>query len=166
MLCEACGEYDANVHLTHVVNGVARSIDLCEECAARGGLNVDLPLPLADMLVGVDEDEGAAHKKCSLCQMALIDFRKSSRLGCPVCYETFSSELKPLLSEMQKGTHHSGKVPVYVSTNIESGRQLAAFNKELAAAIAAENYEEAARLRDAIRLQGRGASELKDETQT
>jgi protein arginine kinase activator len=75
------------------------------------------------------------------------DFKKTSRLGCPACYEAFSEELAPLLGAMQKGTQHAGKVPASekVTTEIEG------LKKALERAVAAQDFEEAAKLRDRVR---------------
>ena len=116
MLCQSCGQFEANVHLTHVVDDASREVHLCEECAAKNGIKVDSPMSLTDILVGLGEFDSAndetAHKTCPLCGLTLGDFRKSSQIGCPVCYETFRAELSQLLAGVHKGDQHLGKVPV------------------------------------------------------
>jgi len=81
--------------------------------------------------------------------MRRSDFKKTSRLGCPACYEAFAEELTPLLAAVHKGTHHIGKVPAGAAH--DSPAEIVALQKQLNEAVAGERYEEAARLRDVIR---------------
>ena len=39
MLCQNCGENEANVKYTQVINGVKKQMNLCENCANRLGIN-------------------------------------------------------------------------------------------------------------------------------
>ena len=148
MLCENCGEREANVHLSHVVNDAAREAHLCEECAAKSGLNIQGPLSLAGVLFDLGATatgEGEAREKsCAFC------FRKGSLLGCPVCYESFGPELNPILADMHRGSRHVGKTPASFAGEQAEDPATAALQNELQTAISAENYEEAARLRDRI----------------
>ena len=153
MLCESCGEYDANVHLTHVVNGVAREIHVCEECAAKHGIHVQGAMSLTDLLMGIDSletEEQGPEKTCPFCKLALSELKKTSRLGCAVCYEVFSAELKTLLYNMQSGTKHVGKTP-FGPAPAAAGPLVADLERKLEDAIAREDYETAAGLRDEIR---------------
>ena len=60
-------------------------------------------------------------------------------------------ELKPLLEAMHKGNQHVGKVPAHKAAKAGLLPSLAGLRQKLEAAIAAEQYEEAASLRDQIR---------------
>ena len=47
MLCENCGENEANVKYTQIVNGVKKEMILCEECAREKGItNMDFNMPI------------------------------------------------------------------------------------------------------------------------
>ncbi|MEI6972486.1 MAG: UvrB/UvrC motif-containing protein [bacterium] len=155
MQCEACGEYEANVHLTHVVNGTSREINLCEGCAAKHGINVNGAMSLTDILVGLGaleevEDAGSV-KACPSCHLTLGELRKGARMGCASCYEVFGAELKPMLADMQKGTKHAGKVPVAEVPVAARDVRLEAMQRELEEAVSKEDFETAARIRDEIR---------------
>ena len=39
MLCENCGENEANVKYTQIINGVKKQMNLCEHCAEKLGIN-------------------------------------------------------------------------------------------------------------------------------
>jgi len=56
-----------------------------------------------------------------------------------------------LLKTMHKGTRHVGKVPESLRQSRDQTERLKQLNKRLAKAIATENFEEAAVLRDEIK---------------
>ena len=155
MLCDVCGEQEAVVHLTQVVNDEIKEIHLCEDCAAESGLDLHSQISLTDVLLGVggkkDADQEVSAKICSVCHMPFSDFKKTSLLGCQACYKAFSAELEPLLEAIQKGKQHVGKIPTKMSAEKSAGSSIAVLKNALDAAIASENYEEAARIRDKIK---------------
>ena len=92
--------------------------------------------------------------KCARCGFTQADFKKSGRLGCPECYKTFSEGLGGLLKTMHKGTRHVGKAPEALRASRDTADKLKTLQKKLAKAIEAENFEEAAQLRDEIKHLG------------
>ncbi len=154
MLCDVCGDKEATIHLTQVVDEEVKKIRLCEECAAESGLDVNSPLSLTDVLLGLgaqkESDPEVINKTCPACHMRFSDFKKTSRLGCQACYVTFAKELTPLLEAMHKGRQHVGKVPAKSSCKARTPSSLLALKSALQAAVVSENYEEAARIRDQI----------------
>lgn len=161
MRCDYCGEDDAIVHLTQLLNGEMKKYHLCKDCAAKHGINVDDPISLADLLFKSEQAEQAPPEKgeprCAQCHMRLSDFKKTSRLGCPACYDAFAAELAPLLAGLHKHSLHGGKVPDGIRLEQDMQERTAALSRKLKAAIAAEHFEEAARLRDELK-QVRGDS--------
>ena len=77
--------------------------------------------------------------------------RKPGRLGCPECYQTFAEPLEGLLKTMHKGTRHVGKVPESLRQSRDLSDRLKHLQKKLTKAIEAEDFEEAAILRDEIK---------------
>lgn len=154
MMCEICGKKVATVHWTEMVNDAVKKMHLCEACAAAKGLDVNNPAAFSDVLLGLGAQKAPAAKErdvaCALCHMRISDFKKTSRLGCQACYETFAEELKPLLEAMHKGNQHVGKTPANSPAKTETPPSPAFLRRKLEMAIAAEQYEEAARLRDQI----------------
>lgn len=158
MLCMLCQKKEARVHLTDVKNGKVRKVDLCEECAKAKGVDDPAGFALADLLLGLGAGEEltagspeGAEPACPSCGLTQSDFKKAGRLGCPTCYETFAEGLAGMLKTMHKGTRHVGKVPCGLKLGREVQERLQSLQRSLEAAIAVENYEEAARLRDAIK---------------
>lgn len=150
MLCEMCRKNDATVHFKQAVNGKSSEMHLCESCARSSGSDGQSPLPLSDILFGVEvhgEVPSMEDTSCPACHLRRSDFAKTSRLGCPACYETFREDLEPMLREAHIGTRHRGKAPA--KNRLVAG--LTSARKEMDRAISRQDYEEAAKLRDSIR---------------
>ena len=177
MICNLCSKNEATVHLTEVINNETRELHLCEGCAREKGAEAmeqfagdagDLTGGLAELLAGLADlgtklPGGAAVQgiRCPQCGLTYEDFKKSGRLGCGACYEAYRKVLGPLLKKIHGSTGHSGLVPPPVpSPAAAAGAKTAAavapelpkLREQLKAAIQAESFEEAARLRDRIRL--------------
>ncbi len=160
MVCNVCKQAEAKVHLTQIVDGVTKKVDLCEACSKAKGVDDPTGFALADLLLGL----GAAQEAppvaaedspqivCPQCGFSHADFKKSGRLGCAECYQTFAEGLESLLKPMHKGTRHVGKVPRAMKQNRDMAVQLKALHQKLDKAIADENFEEAAVLRDEIKM--------------
>jgi protein arginine kinase activator len=160
MKCEMCHTNEATIHLTQVVDGVVKKVHLCEECAAANGFDIHSPMSITDILMGMTGQPetplvkpiagGKSEKACPVCHLRQADFKKSGRLGCPACYEAFADQLMPLLKVMHRHEQHKGKVPACEQTAMRTSVEVEQLQQQLQEAIEAENYEEAARLRDMI----------------
>jgi len=158
MLCEACKQTHATVHLTEIVNDQMTELHLCEVCANQKGSQVESHFGLADLLSGLadfgkaQEPEEIATKACPSCGMTYDDFRKVGRLGCAECYATFKRSLGSLLKRIHGSPLHLGKSPVrLLRSSRDSKMELLDLKRKLEGAIDQEEFEEAARLRDQIR---------------
>jgi protein arginine kinase activator len=89
--------------------------------------------------------------ECPSCGCSKEAFERTGRFGCPDCYRTFGPFLPGLLAKMHKGTRHVGKIPARSLSPEVLGGRIDSLSGELDQAVRAENYEEAARLRDEIR---------------
>lgn len=160
MQCQVCNKYDATIHLTEINDGVRSEIHLCERCAAEQGVAVKSQVPLNELLSnllaaqpGDDEllDPSAKIGACPRCGLTLDQFRKEAILGCPNDYEVFGKALLPLIAKAHDGqTSHCGKVPSRAGKTTKQQIILSNLQKRLEAAVRAEDYEQAAKLRDKI----------------
>ena len=154
MFCQICGKKEATVHLTQMLNDEVRKMHLCEKCAAASGIDVNVPASMSNFLLGLGTSKKTrtetANLVCPHCGMHFADFKKLSRLGCQSCYATFVEELEPLLNGMHKGTRHLGKKPAHHAGAVNVPSSMASLKKALDDAVHAENYEEAAHIRDQI----------------
>ncbi|EPZ45891.1 UvrB/UvrC motif-containing protein [Alicyclobacillus acidoterrestris] len=172
MLCERCHERAATVHVTKIVNGEKTGYHLCEQCAKEQG-EIMNPFvagnafdfnKLLSGLLNMESSPGYTptqvnQLRCSTCGMTYNQFTQLGRFGCPDCYDNFASRLEPLLRRIQTGNSHSGKVPTKSGEKIQQQRRLEALRRELQQAVAEENFERAAELRDEIRTLEQNAGE-------
>ena len=110
---------------------------------------------LADLLLGIgaaeEIEKGATTQKCPVCGYTQADFKKTGRLGCSTCYTTFAEGLNTLLKAMHKGTEHVGKLPQRAQRALALNDRMRTLTENLEKAVAEENYETAASLRDQIK---------------
>lgn len=153
MKCDLCDK-EAVVHLTQVVNGEMKEVHLCEEHAKSQGIDVNSPISITDILMGLGEAKQSGTDTLSLacprCGMARDEFRKTGRLGCPDCYKTFMAELAVAVKAMHHSSQHVGKIPGREGAQTRARSQIARLQKTLDTAIAREDYETAAQIRDQI----------------
>ena len=154
--CQFC-DNPATVELTEMVKRKKRVMYLCEACAQKHNLTTDSPAPhinlkaLLGLFIGASAGaEAAAPPKCPGCGLSYPEFKSVGRLGCPDDYDAFRELLEPLLERIHRGTTHAGKVPAAKRKQVRAA-EVRALTVRMAAAAKAENYEEAARLRDLIR---------------
>jgi protein arginine kinase activator len=155
MLCDVCKCNDATVFLTQILEGKMQKVNLCDACSKEKGVQDPTGFALADLLLGIgaaeEIEKGSTTQKCPVCGFTQADFKKTGRLGCSVCYRTFEEGLGALLKAMHKGTEHVGKLPQRAYREIELSDKMRALNDDLKKAVAEENYETAASLRDQIK---------------
>jgi protein arginine kinase activator len=155
MLCDVCKCNDATVFLTQILEGKMQKVNLCDACSKEKGVQDPTGFALADLLLGIgaaeEIEKGASTEKCPVCGYTQADFKKTGRLGCSTCYQTFLEGLTTLLKAMHKGTEHVGKLPQNAHRNLELSDKMKSLTADLEKAVAEENYETAADLRDQIR---------------
>ena len=157
MMCCVCKEREAKVHLTQIAGDKMQKLDLCEECAKSKGVNDPTGFSLADLLLGLgasqemEQATGGAELRCPHCGFSQADFKKAGRLGCSECYVTFSEGLESLLKSMHKGTRHAGKAPHALQKTRDLSEKLKSLQRKLEKAVADEDFEEAAVVRDEIK---------------
>jgi protein arginine kinase activator len=194
--CDRC-DNEATVHELRVENNVRREKHLCDQCARAEGITPQAaPAPITALLsqfvtqqsqaaacgpggaAPAGQASPTAKVICPGCGTNYAQFRQSGILGCEKCYETFESQLTPLIARAHEGgTHHAGKVPaasgvgraaiaaaqaavapVAKPAQAAPAKQderliadrIAMLKNKLAEAIATEQYEQAAKIRDEL----------------
>lgn len=159
--CQICGQKRATMFLTQIVNGQVTELALCEDCAREKGLFDPQSLTFAekffpkefkkqiDKLVReLAEHEEERHEApqsadmlltCPACGFPLETYRKTGRLGCPDCYTVFAREL-----DTEPGNAEDAEEQ-------DAAENTEALQQQLADAVAREDYETAAALRDRIK---------------
>ena len=166
MICDECGK-PAAVRLTSIVNGEKVTRNLCGECME----DVRKSMPNLDLsgLVGILASLIQATKKidtedpdeimivCEDCGTTYEQFQKRGLLGCTGCYRAFREPLLVLLQRVHGHTQHVGKRPGAYPGDMSERINLNQLRRQLQQAIADEEYEQAAVLRDRIREYAQGA---------
>jgi protein arginine kinase activator len=144
--CSLCQEV-ATVHLSQVIHGKVTKVHLCESCAQKGGASDPSIFQLAEALAAPPVE---AKVVCPQCGFTDQDFRKKGRLGCPACWQVFGDSLQLLLTKVQFKPVHVGRLPAGFLPLERWRQRLVAARTEMSEAVAQEDYEAAARLRDEI----------------
>ena len=128
MKCEHCGKNGATFHYKSNINGVVKEVHLCEACAAELGYTEQLRGAFRPMRPFSDPFEPLFG---TLGSHLLTEFPS------PV-EEKVPEQPKPLVDEVEQN-------------KLRQQRQRNALQTQLKNAIAAEDYETAARLRDELK---------------
>ncbi|SKA77973.1 protein arginine kinase activator [Clostridium sp. USBA 49] len=165
MLCENCHKNEANVHFTQIINGEKQELNLCESCANKiQGISMEndfifgpsfsfqnILSGLMDYMSPAVQINKVSEVSCKNCGTTFKDFKKNGLLGCSECYETFAQGLSPVIKRVQGNIEHTGKIPKKLGKGIIEKRRIIKLKEELQKAIANEEYEKAAEIRDMIK---------------
>lgn len=158
-LCERCKKAQATYHLTDIDSDGDRSErHLCERCAIDEGLvqvhKSSLTADILEQFVSNAKSIAATRSEmvCPDCGLSYLEFRNQGQLGCPGDYDAFKEALHPLIEREHDGaTHHIGKTPRAFAAGREAEADIRRLRRQLEDAVAAEDYERAAGLRDRLR---------------
>ena len=167
ILCQKCKNKSAVFYYEQNVNGKKSECALCADCAAEWkkshhidddpfGTGTAAPLSsgidaLFGSLFGGGVPSSYRGKQCPLCRSTFDDLRRSGKVGCATCYETFENELRPTLRSIHGTQTHAGHAPHGIAAKDSRKKKLEGLRAALEKAITAEEFEDAARLRDEIR---------------
>jgi len=173
MLCDDCRKNKASIHLKKVTGTKTASLSLCQKCAKKRGLGQGLTDELEKLALDMnaqlmsqniqeklqkqpDENlEESRKPKCEICKTTLAQFSKTGRFGCPSCYAKFANVLPPIIQSIHRGSKHCGRTPASAKADnstvaTENFAGIKELREELERAVATENYEHAAIIRDKI----------------
>lgn len=164
MLCERCKKNEAKIHLVMLINGEKKETALCEECAKKLS-NIKLGMDFGNINESEIEklfglfDKKSANKGidinldiiCKNCGQTYSQFKKTNKMGCFKCYESFSDFSDEYIQNYQRNIEHIGKIPKREGHKFFKQKTLIKLKEELNYAVADEEYERAAVLRDEIR---------------
>lgn len=165
MLCERCKKNDASVHFTQIVNGKKQELNICESCAKEidglevpGDMGLGNSFSFQNILSGIMDYMSPYQQvsktqilACKNCGTTYNEFKRYGLLGCGGCYEVFGPALTPVIKRVQGNLEHVGKIPKKLGKEIMEKRRLSKLKEELQKAIANEEYEKAAQIRDTIK---------------
>lgn len=156
-LCDICRAKPARLHFTEIRDGQKTEMELCEGCAMERGLGfkpkagkiavapTDI---LSEMLHGETEPADPEGLACPGCGLPYAEFKRLGRLGCAQCYTAFQAQLGGLLQRIHGTTRHVGRTPLGQPGLEERQLLLKEKRAALREAVAREDFEAAATLRD------------------
>lgn len=153
MLCTNCKTKPAVFYYEQNIGGKKSSVSLCAECAGK------IKAPASNFAffkpffgAGESTVKIESQKACNLCGLRFNDIRSMGKVGCPECYNTFKHELEGIIKQIHGSAKHCGSTPRNATLDTHSPlSEEEKLKSALNDAIHTENYEEAARLRDAIK---------------
>jgi len=157
MICQICGINEATIHLTEIVENQMVELHICEQCSKEKAVDLSPPVSFSDIISGLvdftsQQESEDVDLKCSKCGLTYEQFKKIGRLGCADCYQSFQSVLDPLIKKVQGTTQHMGKRPSRLSGSMKIELEIKELTEKLKKHIAAEEFEEAAQVRDKIKM--------------
>lgn len=160
MKCDLCGKKDAVIHVKQIAGEKVTELHLCGDCANEKGISGEediIELSLSQLLTSLidltDQYTDREDKNvCGTCGTTIKDFRKNGTVGCADCYNVFAAEIESYLENTAGQVQHVGKLPERVGTLKTLLIDKESLKEKLEFAIKNENYEQAAVLRDRIRI--------------
>lgn len=168
MLCENCGQNEATIKFTQIINGKKTEMMLCEECGQKMGIsdmNFEMPIDISNFLGDLIMDEesssfmplnsNSSKLKCDKCNMTYEEFLNEGKFGCEECYKVFGDKIDSLLKSIQGTEKYIGRKANHNENNVieevKENNKIEELQRQLKNAIKEEKYEEAAKIRDEIK---------------
>ena len=163
MKCEHCKQNQATCFYQINTNGTVRSYSLCADCAAKlqlegfdatspfGTFETEVNNLFSGLFASPTKSTPKVDKSCPGCGARWRELATEGKVFCSQCYNTFREELEPTIRSLHGNTAHTGHAPLQTREMREKDARLAALKQEMSVAIAEENFEKAAILRDEIR---------------
>ena len=168
MICQHCQKAPATVRVDDVKafehhgaegNEVEQHL-LCEMCAQALQLpTLGVPQHAKDEVWKLLQKSAASARErksakpvptCGGCGLTLEQLRRKGRIGCEECYRSFEQYLEGLLERMHGSCEHRGRTPGVDPTEARRKREIEEAQVALEEAVAAEEFERAAELRDRL----------------
>ena len=165
-LCEECGVNEACYTISVMMGGQITQRHLCADCMAKMNMNLaagnvkHLLSAIMSAISGSAEEAAASVSGeaddgeavvCERCGTSLGQFTKSGKLGCPNCYQAFREQLTPMLQQIHGRVQHAGRKPLDDEAAQRRRDVYERLSRQLEQAVAMEDFETAAILRDQLR---------------
>ena len=160
MICDDCGKKPPKFHLSEIVNGTSKEINLCEDCANKNEeFKFNSSFTIQNLLAGLFEIPSDADIKieqqnglcCDNCETTYSEFKQTGKFGCSKCYSSFSEKIEPLLKKIHGHDTHIGKIPKRTGGKVLVKKEIETLKNRLNKAVKDEEFEQAAKLRDEIK---------------
>ena len=133
---------------TQIINGQKSTLNICSACASGESIFDNF-----GSLLNFGTRHSSPNTVCPVCNMTLSEFSRKGRMGCGECYNTFRTHAGAMLKKIHGTQKHVTDSAPAVKEKVKEAPKnpVDELKESLAKAIAEENFEEAAILRDKIR---------------
>lgn len=160
MLCQKCHRNLATIRYAEVVDGKVADLHLCPECMSQYQQDTATGFEISGAGPELHKAKSSPARQypetpeqaCPSCGMEAMMLLESGRVGCAGCYEFFGNQVESLLEGIHWALRHKGKTAHLDDTRMRLRNDLQTKRALLRSVLQTENYEEAARLRDEIRI--------------
>jgi protein-arginine kinase activator protein McsA len=157
MLCMLCKQNPAKVHLTQIVEDKMQKVDLCEECAKQKGVNDPASFSLADLLLGLGASQEIAQTASGVefdARLRLYPgrFQKGRTPGLRAMLHHFCRGVGEPAQIHAQGHQARRQSPGRLAPGPGFERAPQTFAEKLDKAVTSEDFEQAASLRDEIKV--------------
>ena len=148
MICDKCGTEENVIRVVKVIDGRRQEVFLCEKCLNNSLADEQLGSAEKKVAPQVTDDlEEYENLICDNCGLSWAEILESGYLGCEVCYESFEEKIEDWLLVVQGASKNRQK---QIEHDAPEDFKLTRLKLKLREAIAREDFEVAARLRDQI----------------
>ena len=169
MLCQNCGKNEATTHIKQIINGDMAESHLCSDCASHLGYSdmfSGFGLNLSELFGGFLGDmmptlSAGNSQRCPKCGTSFDEIARSGKVGCADCYRTFYDKLLPSIQRIHGKIKHSGKTVATAPEQQKSEtteEKIAKLKSAMNDAVAKQDFENAAKIRDEIKALEGGES--------
>lgn len=169
MLCDGCKQNEANIVLHMMTNGQVATRSLCAECAQKAHTEMTKAFATMGMQIeglqgmverSQEERERIPRMMCSNCRTAYTDIGYDTVFGCARCYGAFHEQVMQYLSSLRPVEQAASQAPDVLPVLPEPTAE--ELHARLDEALRAEDYEQAASLRDQLKLMATTLEEKPD----
>lgn len=139
--CSKCGTTIKLIKTIKIIGGKKSVLMLCESCLEK--ITIEEQLGTGRLKLTENEMKSESDLFCVKCQRSWSDFLSEGYLGCENCFRVFSSLIEDILVVIH-GTQSDAK------DNTKEADTLSKLSMRLKEAVAKEDFELAARIRDQI----------------
>ena len=160
MICQKCKKSAAAVCISQHIGSEKVDIYLCQDCANESAAAMlKAAFGFLDMMPSKLAFAGeydryarlAKDMRCRSCGKTFGEIQQDGKVGCARCYVEFRDRLKPIIERIHRSATHKGNCPSNAPAAYMAERRISELKSELERAVAGEEYEKAAVLRDEIK---------------
>lgn len=151
-LCDGCGGSTGRVRVYQSKGTDYLELWLCDACTDALGVEEAQPAfaPTVAEILGSFLG-GSPSRSCPVCGTRFRNIRQTGSVGCSECYRVFRSRIQRLLDQSGLTEPHVGRYPVRLGSYKRLLLDREVLRERLSDALADEDYERAATIRDRMR---------------